>query len=72
MPEIGLFGSEGGAPTHGVPTLSVSEASRLTLWLRRPLGASRERLAYSKRGVPPYPLAAASPRSKPGRLAYSK
>ena len=22
MPEIGLFGSEGGAPTHGVPTLS--------------------------------------------------
>ena len=31
MPEIGLFGSEGGAPTHGVPTLSVSEASRLTL-----------------------------------------
>src|SRR6476619_5991814 len=23
MPEIGLFGSEGGAPTHGVPTLSV-------------------------------------------------
>ena len=30
MPEIGLFGSEGGAPTHGVPTLSVSKASRLT------------------------------------------
>ncbi len=24
MPEIGLFGSEGGAPTHGVPTLSVA------------------------------------------------
>jgi hypothetical protein len=23
MPEIGLFGSEGGAPTHGVPTLSL-------------------------------------------------
>jgi hypothetical protein len=23
MPEIGLFGSEGGAPTHGVPTLSA-------------------------------------------------
>ena len=28
MPEIGLFGSEGGAPTHGVPTLSVSKVSR--------------------------------------------
>jgi hypothetical protein len=28
MPEIGLFGSEGGAPTHGVPTLST--AGRLT------------------------------------------
>ena len=25
MPEIGLFGSEGGAPTHGVPTLSAHE-----------------------------------------------
>ena len=24
MPEIGLFGSEGGAPTHGVPTLSAA------------------------------------------------
>ena len=23
MPEIGPFGSEGGAPTHGVPTLSI-------------------------------------------------
>ncbi len=32
MPEIGLFGSEGGAPTHGVPTLcaGVSKPSRLT------------------------------------------
>ena len=29
MPEIGLFGSEGGAPTHGVPTLSVGKPSRL-------------------------------------------
>jgi hypothetical protein len=26
MPEIGLFGSEGGAPTHGVPTLSDRRA----------------------------------------------
>jgi hypothetical protein len=30
MPEIGLFGSEGGAPTHGVPTLS-----RLSQFLTR-------------------------------------
>ena len=28
MPEIGLFGSEGGAPTHGVPTLSAIFAYR--------------------------------------------
>jgi hypothetical protein len=28
MPEIGLFGSEGGAPTHGVPTLSYGASER--------------------------------------------
>ena len=30
MPEIGLFGSEGGAPTHGVPTLSFQLSLRDT------------------------------------------
>ena len=41
MPEIGLFGSEGGAPTHGVPTLSIGgcpygtplQTFRNSIWL---------------------------------------
>jgi NAD(P)-dependent dehydrogenase (short-subunit alcohol dehydrogenase family) len=31
MPEIGLFGSEGGAPTHGVPTLSARKGGIVQL-----------------------------------------
>ena len=33
MPEIGLFGSEGGAPTHGVPTLSGRQAVPACSWV---------------------------------------
>jgi hypothetical protein len=41
MPEIGLFGSEGGAPTHGVPTLSMPENALLR---RRTLNVERRTL----------------------------
>ena len=37
MPEIGLFGSEGGAPTTGVPTLSPKQRLEPSLTPLTPL-----------------------------------
>ena len=49
MPEIGLFGSEGGAPTTGVPTLSDAFDFVLSLWSAKELlaGMTRKFLAYA-------------------------
>ena len=52
MPEIGLFGSEGGAPTHGVPTLSVGKPSRLAPGASGAQRGKAGRLTYSRQAVP--------------------